>query len=619
MHHDTSRMPAGVNLAAAHAGRLVPHAAAAYHSLAPSLVKDDLMPSAASDVRWHLRPELAARSIDLAAIDRWLADGSARIVKQGPQRTIYHVDRSGFAFFVKRHHLPDTTTWLRQSLRTPKARREYKALEELGRRGVPVPEPLGWGAAPGLAGESLLVTRALEDVGSLSGFLLRPEGFSAAERQRLAPALARFLAQLHAAGAQHRDLHPGNILVRTSGGDLSFFLVDLDALELGEPLNAEVSEANLALFNAWFVPGAGRPERLRFLAAYAEARGWLDAAADLRGPKTLCAMARRIEIQTQRYCLAFWARRDRRCLESNRYYRRIETAMITGHATRTLEPAWIEKFARDPDALFRESNARFLKDSPSSTVAVIEAIVDGVSREVILKRFLVTRSSDPWVALVRATPALRSWIMGQGLLERGMPTARPLAVLHRRRGGLVREAYLVTEKLEHVEDLSRYVARLASMPIDVARPRLLRQLDRVARAVRELHGCQLSHRDLKAANLLVTAADVEETPAGAARPVGTISVAAVPTRLTNLWFIDLVGCRTHRRLGKRRRVQNLARLNASFLLQPLVSRTDRLRFLRIYLGWGIHGKGAWKAWWRAVAAATDSKIARNQRSGRILS
>ena len=67
-----------------------------------------------------------------------------------------------------------------------------------------------------------------------------------------------------------------------------------------------------------------------------------------------------------------------------------------------------------------------------------------------------------------------------------------------------------------------------------------------------------------------------------------------------------------------RRVQNLARLNASFHNNALLTRTDRLRFLRTYLNWGIHGRGNWKAWWRRIAQATQDKVLRNRRRGRPL-
>jgi hypothetical protein len=86
----------------------------------------------------------------------------------------------------------------------------------------------------------------------------------------------------------------------------------------------------------------------------------------------------------------------------------------------------------------------------------------------------------------------------------------------------------------------------------------------------------------------------------------------------HVWLIDLVGVELCRKLRRTRRVQNLARLNASFYTHPLLTRTDRLRFLRTYLNWGVHGRGNWKAWWHRVARATRNKVERNRRLGRPL-
>ncbi len=79
-----------------------------------------------------------------------------------------------------------------------------------------------------------------------------------------------------------------------------------------------------------------------------------------------------------------------------------------------------------------------------------------------------------------------------------------------------------------------------------------------------------------------------------------------------------MGLDLYRRLPRGRRVQNLARLHASFHRHPGVTRTDRLRFLRVYLLWGLRGRGDWKTWWRAVEQVTQAKIARNVRNGRPL-
>jgi hypothetical protein len=123
--------------------------------------------------------------------------------------------------------------------------------------------------------------------------------------------------------------------------------------------------------------------------------------------------------------------------------------------------------------------------------------------------------------------------------------------------------------------------------------------ERLGRLVRLMHERQVSHRDLKAPNILMR---------GAATDVRT----AEPV------LIDLVGVEAGRPVPLRIRVRDLARLNASFLRSPHVTRADRLRFLRAYLCWGLHGRGDWKPLWRQVADATRAKAAKNARSGRPL-
>ena len=542
-------------------------------------------------------------------IPGWLASGRATIVKQGTQRTVYRVELPNFAFFLKQHHLPDSATWLRQCLRPAKAKAEFDNLRELTRRGIAVPEPLGWGQRPGPlgVGESFLITRALDDIASLDSHLNSVD--DSRTRLLLVGDLARFIARIHEAGVRHDDLHAGNILVRVRDDGHLFCLVDLDAVRLGGSLDRGESVAALARFTSALMPWSSRADRLRFLCVYVEARGWIDAKADLAGPRTLCELARAIEAEAWQNNLDFWARRDRRCFLNNRYYHRVKLGSVSGHVVRSAEGAWMRQFIEDPDALFADA-VRMLKDSKSSTVAEIEVPVKGGGvRSLILKRVRVTRSTDPWTSLVRQTPATRSWLWGQGFLERGLATPRPLAVLHRRKNGMLYEGYILTELVSDAQELQVYVDSLRDLEPELGREKLLRQLEQVARAIRELHRRNFSHRDLKAANLLVTAEP---------QPLPAMSLAAGRPATTNLWFIDLVGVRLHKRLSKRRRTQNLARLNVSFLNDPLVSLSDRLRFLRVYLGWGIHGQGDWKSWWRAIAGATTSKVARNKKTGRVL-
>jgi hypothetical protein len=65
-------------------------------------------------------------------------------------------------------------------------------------------------------------------------------------------------------------------------------------------------------------------------------------------------------------------------------------------------------------------------------------------------------------------------------------------------------------------------------------------------------------------------------------------------------------------------VRNLARLHASFFETAAITRTDKLRFLRTYLQWGLFGRDGWKRYWGEIEAATKSKIARTRRLRRPL-
>ncbi len=90
------------------------------------------------------------------------------------------------------------------------------------------------------------------------------------------------------------------------------------------------------------------------------------------------------------------------------------------------------------------------------------------------------------------------------------------------------------------------------------------------------------------------------------------------TTMASAWLIDLVGVTRQRKLHEARRLQNLMRLHASFRNNVMLTRTDKLRFLRTYLQWGLLGRQSWKQWWRALEKATQAKAERNARHGRPL-
>jgi tRNA A-37 threonylcarbamoyl transferase component Bud32 len=617
-----------------------------------------LVEHAAGGLRWWVTSECRERLFGPQGLrlEEWLAAGQAVVIKYGPHRQVYRVDLPNLSFYLKHNLVQDVRTWVRQLIRPSKAAMEFERALAVAARGVPTVTPVGLGerTAGWKPGDSFLVTRCLDNTEPLSNFI--EQTLAALERNRLARVrhrlareLGEFIAQVHEAGILHNDLHAGNILVRLEAGDRpQLFLIDLHAVRVGRTLSWRASQANLVVLSHWFMVHASRSDRLRFWHAYFRARvsskiedretrrqgdtetgkpeavvpGFFPCLPVSVSPRPvpldarslvqrLRSLARGLERKSWRSTLELWQTRERRFLSWNRSFRPVHSGVARGHIVRDLDPNVVSELFADPDAPFRHPGTQILKDSCSSTVAELDLPVDGLARRVIYKRFRA-KWSDPWAAWVRPSPALRSWIFGHGLRERGLPTPRPLAVFHRRRRGLSFEGYLLTEKIDNASELQRFVAGLDRFPSPQRQQVLRSHIDQVARLVRDLHLRHLSHRDLKAANILVVSGD--GLVVSGKESLATAHHSPLTThRSPCVWLVDLVGVKRHRYLSRRRRVRNLARLYASFYHSSALTRTDKLRFLRMYLQWGLLGRDGWKRWWHEIEIATRAKIARNTR------
>jgi tRNA A-37 threonylcarbamoyl transferase component Bud32 len=552
---------------------------------------------------WHLTPDAGAILGPAGPdLDRWLADGLAEVVKTGPYRTVYRVRLPGGTVYVKQCRVCTPRAWAREVLRPAKARLEFENALALRDRGIPAVLPVAWGNPDSRwPGESTLITRgrdaAVPFVHLVEQVLpdLPPDTRNAVRRQ-LARGLGQFMARLHDAGVAHPDPHPGNLLVELPASRAPrFFLIDLHAVRIGRPLTWAESRANLVLYNRWFQLRASRPDRQRFWRAYRRSRQTLPPATAAAGG----SQAREVERGTLASNLRFWAGRERRCLGTNRYFRRVRNGSVRGFAVRDLPDGFLAELLTDPDAAFTRPGVKLLKDSRTSTVAEVVIPTPDGPRHAVLKRVRVRRWFEPVKNLFRLSPALRSWAAGHSLRDRWLPTPWPLAVLHLYRRGLSAEGYLLVEKVSDAVGLPEAVAGLASLPGSERRSILRAWVDRLARLLRGMHDRAVSHRDLKAPNVVLAGAATD--------PAGALPV-----------LIDLVGVRTGVRVSFRQRAKELARLNASFLNCPLVTRSLRLRFLRAYLAAGPRPRDGWKTWWNAVSRATAAKVAKNRRSGREL-
>jgi hypothetical protein len=75
-----------------------------------------------------------------------------------------------------------------------------------------------------------------------------------------------------------------------------------------------------------------------------------------------------------------------------------------------------------------------------------------------------------------------------------------------------------------------------------------------------------------------------------------------------LYLVDLDSVRIKKRLDRKEKIRDLARLNASLLSTTTVSMTDRLRFLQYYLKTRRSRDRNIQDYWKAIAAQTQEKI-----------
>jgi tRNA A-37 threonylcarbamoyl transferase component Bud32 len=621
---------------------------------------------------WQIRAELAAIFLDDRGLrwSEWQRPGMRDVVKTGPHRIVSRLNLPAGEFYIKHFRIADWQALLRNLVRAAPAQRELAAVRRISALRLATFEPVAIGATRrfGVTHESYLISRAVPDAVPLDHFLLTDfsgrSGASQAElRQRLARELGRLAARLHAAGIEHVDLHAGNLLIRPGAAprEALLALIDLHSVRFHPSLSAARRDRNLLALHQFFAGRSTRSDRRRFWLAYYEGLRQFsrtapglgaDAAprdrepyrlptrssalALIRRPPTRHAReAGRLESLLDRAAQAGWRRADRAWRRGNRHVRRIEEGAMACRGLATLDAQWQKTLRDSPETPFQQHAVRWCKQTPRRRVAEVclpatvyglfsGPAADGAIRNDNADRRLnapraalridtdSTRAPDDtlhafwkcvteqgWRARLprgwKVSPVRRAWETGHALLRRGIDTPRPLLVVETVKNN-IRRGYLLTAAVTNSTTADRFFqTRWREEDARFQAAWLAGRARQLAGQLRRLHASGFDHRDLKFPNLLVS-----HDPAD-----------------PRVWLLDLDAVRRWPVLPRFRAAQNLSRLNVSALQVAGIRTSDRLRFLRDYLGSQFAAE--WKRWWRAIARKSAEKIARNQQTARPLS
>lgn len=462
---------------------------------------------------------------------------------------------------------------------------------------------------------SLLITRAVEPSQPLRAFwsTLAADDVPArrrADAQQLIESVAELLARAHQAGLHHLDLHPDNVLVRTTAPRrYEALFVDLQRTRFDRPISDQDVVIGLAQLNQWFRRHSSIGDRLRFLRAYLRWRDVHEAgmphgrALELSFRELVTALAGRAVRHAER----LGRKRDRRALRNGRYFCTVEVDGWRGIAfasTRHAKPYsrasalilnaddWRRALRGAlPDAGAAQGGGG-LKASHSAAVDRRVLCFGATRVPAVVKRPLARNWQRALRLALAPSRSRRGWRIGNALLHRDIPTARPLACLERRWGPLVRDSVLITEALPGALDLESYLRQQRAALSPRAWAALKRALaEQAAGRLRQLHERGFAHRDCKAANLLVVGAPV-----------------------LDLVWIDLDGIRQVRRTSLRREVRALSRLYVSAAGIDGITRTDAARFLRAYVRRPAGRATGWRELFRRVQAHVErGRRARDER------
>ena len=290
------------------------------------------------------------------------------------------------------------------------------------------------------------------------------------------------LATQHVFGILQHDVHLQNFLVT----DKVIYSLDGGQIEtLSYLLPKKKSMDNLALFLSQLGVGAEKLQEKLFR-HYAKVRGWLMKKDDLVD----------LFLQIKQWRLHRWDRFEKKIFRDSTQFKLIKGWRQAGMADRTLASPELISALRQPDELFIQPLANVLKNGRSSTV--VKASVAG--RELVVKRYNM-KSLLHWLRrCLRPTRAARSWRLAHKLNLFGVATAAPVAFVEARFFGLRGKSYYISEYISS-ENLLQYFSRHAN---DQAAVEMM--VRRVVRLLRGLRKLDMSHGDLKAANIMINAA-----------------------------------------------------------------------------------------------------------------
>ena len=441
---------------------------------------------------------------------------------------------NGRRVFLKRDKTKGWMEGLKYLFLPSKAQKEFLIASQLKKRGLNIPQPLGWmeRVRKGLVRESFYLSEA---IGAGSSFI---EEVAKLKEPHSIIELAKTVKKFQDSGLFHQDLHGGNFLLE---GD-SVFLTDLHRAKIIKSLSPGQRLWNLShLFHSlrsmW-----GEEEQLQFLSQYFEGRFDDSQRRQILRQQIYPVMDRLQKRQ--------WRSRTKRCLkESTEFTVRMEKGIRYFHR-RDFPLDRLKRVLAEHRSLVREKPFSLIKYSPE----VVVSILNDQGEKICLKQFCYPHFWGRMKEHFRRSKGLKSWMAANGMRVRGMPSLKPLGLAERKNWIGPEENILFMEALTNDQEMDRYILKGFE---DLNKKRVF--IKTFAHWLDGLHKMGLYHKDMKTCNILVSERG------------GT----------WNFHLLDFEDLLMNEKVNQKKIFRNFLQLNTS--TPKVMTKVDRFRFFREYL------------------------------------
>jgi tRNA A-37 threonylcarbamoyl transferase component Bud32 len=462
------------------------------------------------------------------------------IVKESPVRAVSIFSGPQGEFLLKHYKTRGARERLKYCIVSSKARKEWVMARRALRQGIPTPLPLAMAERRRgmILHDAFLITQAIVPSVPLI------ELISAGKQKALLSRTARLIRDAHDAGLLHQDLHAGNVLVESK--EKKLYVIDLHRSRFVRRLSQGRRLWNLAQF-FYSLKGSLSPEdKEAFLQQYDKEKDtFRDGFAE---------GLRKIDRLEERIYRRHMKSRTKRCLKNSGGFYVVKEDDWRIWARREWKTEALLNAIKKHEEIVAAGKDGLIKADRRTAITLF----DFKKRRICVKEYRYKGILLRLKEIFRRSKARRGWLMGNGLVVRGITAIRPQALLERSRGGVRRQAFLIMETPPGYVELDRYLVRsFESSRHDRLKARAF--LKDLAGFMANLCKLRISHRDLKTCNIMVR--EARDT--------------------WDFGLVDMDDVQLDTEIRHGRLLKTLIQLNTSTPL--FIDMRDRIRFLSRYL------------------------------------